>query len=237
MPFLLPALPFLMASAPIGLGLAMGGGQSKAGAASSALLQRAQEKGFQIADKSQAAGDPLLRMGQRYLPQAARYYQGILSGSPGAMQAATAAERGLIDQGFNSARSAIMAGPRGGGRTSALFQLPTQQAAANANLLYNVRPQAAQGLLQAGQTALSGGTGLYGAATQGIYGTSGAANSLLNYDLQQQAANQARNNQIGSSIYDLIQKIPTMIGGGGIGGNKVDSSIPVPRAPGSPVYA
>jgi hypothetical protein len=71
------------------------------------------------------------------------------------------------------------------------------------------------------------GSGLLNSAVQGIYGTSGAANSLLNYDLQQQAANKERGESIGGSIFDLITQIgkqPWKTGGGGgqtIGGSGV----------------
>jgi hypothetical protein len=217
MAFLAPFAGLIGSALGIG-GSLLGGGQSKQAKQSADYLGQAQQKGFQVADTAQRQAQPFFSQANQYIPQAASYYQNLLSGNRNEMDTALAPERAQTASQFRSARNSIMAAPRGGGRTSALAQLPTQEASANALGGYGVRPAAAQGLLGAGIGAGGMGSGLLNSAVQGIYGTSGAANSLLNYDLQQQAANKERGESIGGSIFDLITQIgkqPWKTGGGG----------------------
>ncbi len=215
MPF--PLIPLAMSALPLlgGLFGKKSSGPSKMGQASLDSLQQAQGKGMDLANQASMRANPLLGGGTSALGQGTDYFSDLLSGNRGRMTAAVAPELDEINTQFQGARNAIAGGPRGGGRSSALAQLPGQQASAQARLLMGIRPGAANSLLGAGQAQLGAGSSLLNAATQGLYAGTNAGKSILDYDLQAQEAKRKQSGALGGGIFDFVKGLPGIFAGGG----------------------
>jgi hypothetical protein len=156
------------------------------------------------------------------LQKPADYYGGILSGNRANMMSAMAPEITTINNQANQARHQLATmGPMGGGRASAMAQLPMQTAGQIGTMFQQARPQAAQGLLNVGNAQGNLG-GLQGsiAAQQGALGSglnTNAVSSLLNYGLGRSQQNQQAGGAFGGGIYDILNTLGRsgVFGGGG----------------------
>ena len=216
------AVPFIQAGLPLlgGLFGKKNTGPSKMGQNSLDMMQQAQGKGMDLANTASIMANPLLGGGSQSMGQGSKYFQELLSGNRGRMNAAIAPEMDEIGNQFQGARTAMFGAPRGGGRTSALAQLPGQEAAAKARFMMGIRPGAAQGLLGAGQAQLGAGSSLLNAATQGLYAGTNAGKSILDYDLQAQEAKRKQSSALGGGIFDFVKGLPGIFAGGGMGGSE-----------------
>lgn len=152
----------LMAGGTQGVGQAMDMSKQAAGA----LGPAAQTFGGLLP----AAGQAMGAYGQMAggLTPALNYYQGIMAGGPDAMMALSP-EIQQTRNAFQSAKQQLATtGPMGGGRASAMAQLPFQQGAAISNLYSQARPAAAQQLAALGQAGAGGLAGLGLGGAQGL---------------------------------------------------------------------
>lgn len=152
----------LMAGGTQGVGQAMDMSKQAAGA----LGPAAQTFGGLLP----AAGQAMGAYGQMAggLTPALNYYQGIMKGGPDAMMALSP-EIQQTQNSFQAAkRQLATTGPMGGGRASAMAQLPFQQGAAISNLYSQARPAAAQQLAALGQAGAGGLAGLGLGGAQGL---------------------------------------------------------------------
>jgi hypothetical protein len=161
------------------------------------------------------------------LQKPADYYSQILSGNRAAMMGAMAPEITTINNQANQARRQLSTlGPMGGGRASAMAQLPMQSAGQIGTMFQQARPMAAQGMLNVGNAQGNLG-GLQGsiAAQQGQLGSGLNTNALsnlmnfgqggtqtgsalLNYGLGRSQQNAQAGGQFGGGIYDILKGIP-----------------------------
>jgi len=95
--------------------------------------------------------------------QSMGYWGDILSGNKAQMAQALSPELQASNAQFQNSRNALNTfAPMGGGRASAMGQLPFQQAQTNANIIASLRPQAAQQLGQLGMGQQNFGMGQQG---------------------------------------------------------------------------
>lgn len=117
-------------------------------------------------------------------PQAQNFWSSILQGGPNASAALSPAIQQNAAAAESAKRQLATMGPMGGGRASAMAQLPFQQAQANSNLWANLLPQAATNL---GNLGMGAGTQLGNMGMSALnllgnlgLGQQGQANTLLN---------------------------------------------------------
>ena len=96
--------------------------------------------------------------------------------------------------------------PRGGGRATLMQNLPYQQLRDVQTLMQTARPQAAGGLLQAGNAAV-------GQGIQALYGSTGAGRSILESEAYRRAADRTLGQQLGTGLFSLFQATPGRGGG------------------------
>ncbi len=205
------------------------------------LQNKAAMSGLDLANANTLMGNQFLgnsandfTQANNYLTQAgstlqkpADYYGGILSGNRAAMMGAMAPEITTINNQANQAKHQLATmGPMGGGRASAMAQLPMQAAGQIGTMFQQARPQAAQGLLSVGNAQGNLG-GLQGslAAQQGQLGSGLNTNALsnllnfgqggtqtgsalLNYGLGRSEQNQKAGGAFGGGIYDILNGVP-----------------------------
>jgi len=157
---------------------------------------------------------------------AADYYNAILSGNKAQMMGAMAPEITQINNAGNAAKNQLATmGPMGGGRASALAQLPMQTAGQIGTMFQQARPAAAQGMInvgnaRAGLAGLTGqmagqqgqiGAGLASNVLGGLLNTGNQAgttgNDLLRYGLGRSQLNSQAGGQFGGGIYDILNSI------------------------------
>lgn len=152
----------LMAGGTQGVGQAMDMSRQAAGA----LGPAAQTFGGLLPAAGQAMG-AYGQMAQGLAP-ALNYYQGIMAGGPDAMMALSP-EIQQTRNSFQAAKNQLATtGPMGGGRASAMAQMPYQQGAALSNLYATARPAAAQALSSLGTAGAGGLAGLGLGGAQGL---------------------------------------------------------------------
>ena len=128
------------------------------------------------------------------------------------MMGAMAPEITTINNQANQAKNRLaMFGPMGGGRASAMAQIPMQAAGQIGTMFQQARPQAAQGMLGVGNAQANLG-GLQGnlASQQGQLGSgldTNAVNALLNYGLNRSQLNQQAGGAFGGGIYDILKTL------------------------------
>lgn len=173
-------------------------------------------------------GNNLIGMGAAGLSAPMNYYSSILSNNRGGIASALAPEISRIGQGYNTASQASASlNPRSGPGASFLADLPFQQQRDVSTLLQQARPAAAQGLGQLGSAALSGGSNVLGQATNALYGSTAAGNSILQQQQNLRQFNAQRGQQIGGGLFSMFQQyglpaltksFPGLFGGSGDGG-------------------
>jgi hypothetical protein len=148
------------------------------------------------------------------------YFQSLLSGNQAQSTAALAPNINQIQGQQNQAlQSASNLSPRGGGRSSTLFNLPFQAASQISGLYNSLRPQAAQGLESIAGMEGNMGSNLVdianrflqsGTQASGLYGSQAGQQSL-----QQQQNAQRIMNLLTTAMSKI--KLPGFGGGGGLG--------------------
>lgn len=171
----------------------------------------------QQSDKNRRQGQPLLDMqmqnakelqpwAKQFLEQGAgaqgavgNYYQKLLSGNrTDAMQAMAPEINSINSQNMGMVNASRELSPRGGMSSAQSSMIPWQNRGAVNNLLFSVRPMAAQGLGQLGGNMVSQGLGAMGLG-------SGMTNSMLNYGLQARQQNFDQGQQIGGALGGAYQ--------------------------------
>lgn len=141
------------------------------------------------------------------------YYGGLLSGDRGRTTSTLAPDINRINQSYDNVlqtQSALT--PRGGGRSALLSEAPYARQRDISTLMQQSRPQAAQGLMQAGGQAGSQGTSLMNQVLSGLSGVSAGNSGLLNYDLQSRAEQSRKNQELGEQIYGILGPILGKLG-------------------------
>jgi len=213
MPFLAPALPFLLqAGTTIGasaIANKLGGGAQTTPLQDKVFQQQleAGKLGMDTARQLLPQGQNIIKMGTGALQQPANYWSSILSGNRGLMTSALAPEISRIGQGYQTAQNASAAlMPRGGPSAEFNAELPFQQQRDISTLMQQARPQAASNLFNVGQGLGQLGQGLIGSGISSIYGATAAGRDIIQQQQQAQAAAAERGKAIGTGLFDLINK-------------------------------
>lgn len=187
----------------------------------------AQKTGLAIGNQTTPAAQNLIGMGSQAYQPVLNYWSSILSGNRGAMTSALAPEISRIGQGYQAAgQTSTALNPRGGPSAEFNAELPYAQQRDVTTLLQGARPQAATGLLNAGQQATSAGSSLLSNAVNAIYGSTAAGRDILNQQQNTKEAEAKRSASIGKGLFDLMQKygpdISSILKGGGSSGPVVN---------------
>ena len=170
-------------------------------------------------------GQNLLNMGAGTYQPVLNYWSQLLSGNRAGMTSALAPEILRIGQGYDQAArtsSALM--PRGGARADVLGQMPFNQQRDISTLFQQARPQAASGLLNAGNAAVGAGGDISNLGLNLFTGASNTGSNILQNalnalyggtaggrDILQQQQNMRnlevdRGNKMGAGIFDMFQR-------------------------------
>ena len=169
---------------------------------------------------------------QNGLGQAGSYFSNLLSGNSAATTSALAPDISRInDQNNNLLTAGSTLAPRGGGRSSQLFEQPFRAQSQISGLYNGVRPQAAQGLTQLsgvqGQLGLGEaglGTNLLNTGINALQAGTNAASAFGSSANSQKQQQNAAGMAGGLGIASLLSSIPGLVtslgaaGGGGFGG-------------------
>jgi len=157
-------------------------GGSKSKEEKELLRRQKEESEFALAESKKA------------LAPVMKYQKGILSGDRAEMLGAVEPEvRGILGQ-YDQARKAVSEfGPRGGGRTRQLSELPFQKITAVQDVLAKARPEAAKALSGIFQTLQETGT-------QGLFGA-------LRGEQASQAQSFERGQALGASVGELLNSL------------------------------
>lgn len=174
---------------------------------------------------------------------ALNYWTNVLAGGPEAALALSPEIQQIRASSEAAKRQLATTGPMGGGRASAMAQLPFQQGTAISNLYSQARPAAASALATQGIPALTGisnaynslagttnqagaaqggiGAGLSSNVFSGLLGAGNAAGNnaanLLSYGLGRSAQNQQNAAGFGGGITNILNSLPwgKWLGGSG----------------------
>lgn len=221
MPFIVPALPAIAKlGATIGTGLI---GSKLAKPSQAQTQQTAQLNNLsnealtrsrtadQLASESRKTGMSFLSRFTNQLSQPANYFQRLLSGDPTSTLSALAPQIGQMRGTQNAALTqATNLAPRGGARSSLLFDLPLSNAAQTSSLLGQSRmgaastlPQIAQQSGDVGSNFLRLGESQAGQA-QGYFGNAG---DLTMGSLKQANANQEQSYKQGQAFANMFAPV------------------------------
>lgn len=171
---------------------------------------KARQRAKDEAKKAQARQDELMKMflpygkdmlgrGKENMGLVESYWRPQLSGDRGRTMQAVAPEiNAMTDQARGSVSAARMGAPRGGASAAAGADIPRQLQSGVNNLLFSVRPQAAQNLAQLGGNQSSLGLGALG---QGA----GLTNSMLQYGLDSRQLAMQQGQALGQGLSGLTQ--------------------------------
>lgn len=215
----LAAIPAVIGASIIGGGASIAGGLLSKNKQSDAQKQQTQLQNDLLKQQQQGAqfalgqAQSLLPQSQGLYNKAIDYYSPLLSGDRKATFEATAPERLQLGRDYNANLKALQFAPRGGGRGAAMQDVDAQQQSQIANLLFSLRPQAAQNLSAiAGQLGAEG-TALYGAAS----GTNASSiNSLTNIgglNLAQKQQDATSSQALGGALFQLFTSLLKAKGG------------------------
>jgi len=155
--------------------------------------------------------------------QSMGYWGDILSGNKAQMAQALSPELQASNAQFQNSRNALNTfAPMGGGRASAMGQLPFQQAQTNANIIASLRPQAAQQLGQLGMGQQNFGMGQQGVGTSLLGLTLQSLLGQRGQDVTETGQNKALGGQLGNTLLNPFAQglAKNLIGSpGGSGGN------------------
>lgn len=194
------------------LGGWFGAGPNNSESQANNLLNYNAQAATPISQDAVSSGKTALNTGMGFLNQFSRdagtsgnYFQSLLSGNPANTTAALAPDINRIrDQNNQILQSTSMLSPRGGGRSSLLFNLPNKSASDVSGLFNSARPAAATNLAnlagEYGSTGLGAagiGTNLFntgvgalnaGTAAAGKYGELATNQQQFKYNAGVQAA-------------------------------------------------
>jgi hypothetical protein len=172
-----------------------GGGQS-ATAANGAAVAATQQ-----AQKSATAGNEAVASGEANLGAAGDSYRTALNGSQEQLQSLLGPEiNTVMSQYDNAAKTAATFGPRGGGRTATMGELPFAKAAAAGGLISKARSEAAAGLSDVGGKQSSTGASLTGQLTSQL-------GPALAPGMQQAGFNNENDKSLGAGIGKIAANI------------------------------
>jgi len=202
--------PFVQMGVRLGTGLLgnkLVGGPPGVPDAANLLAQQAAnaQYGRQIAGQLGPVAQQLLGGATESFSPVANMWSGLLRGGRGRLTNLLAPEIGEITDAYRAPTQAMAnLQPRGGARASLMAQLPYQKARDIATLFQQIRPMAAQGLLQVGQAqAQAGGAGYQNIANL-LGGSSLAAATLAQYNLDRQVERNRASEEFGGTIYDVL---------------------------------
>lgn len=226
MPFLAPFAPMIATGVGSLFGSKLIGGSGGIGKDKTKQALDAQTQsitqGNEIAAGIQPHAKNLLDLATRSYSPVADYFSSILSGNRGSAMQTLAPEAGRISDAYQAAgdtSSNLM--PRGGGRSAFFADQPFHQQRDTAGLLSTARPQAASGLLQTGNAAAGAGNSTFATILNALSGGRSGGQNLLNFDIQDKAAQYDKGKDIGKTIFDMLQQFKGGFkksgGGGGSG--------------------
>lgn len=177
------------------------------------------------------AGKPLLGQSNDLYGQAINYYKPLLSGDRQQTFNALAPERNQLANDYNQNLKTLQFAPRGGGRGAAMQDLDAKQSSAISNLLFQMRPQAANALTGIGGQLGAEGANLLNAGSGTNASTINSLSGLQNLALAQNSQGFNQSAQIGASIYQILSNPALLkalgLGSGGKGGSVSDSPITI----------
>ncbi len=148
------------------------------------------------------AGTDMLNRGNENTTSGTNFLNTILNGNQANTAAMLQPNINQIREGDqNAIQTASTLMPRGGGRSSTLFQMPFRANAQISNLFNGTRAAAAGGLAQIGQGQSGQGAGLFGIGNNALNTATGANAANMNYGLQQQGLTQ---NYVGMGLKTLF---------------------------------
>ena len=213
MPFIVPFLPAIAGGVGSLLGSKLSGGSGGVPNAKGLLADQTAsiKQGRDLASGLQPQAQSLLSGATQSYSPVANYWSSLLGGNRTSAMSALQPEVSRINEGYNqNLQAAGNLMPRGGGRSALLSQAPYERTRDITNLLQTSRPQAAQGLLQTGQAQGNQSQGLYSLILNALGGSQSGTSSLLNYDLQDRDIQYRKGKELGGTLFDLLQKIPSM---------------------------
>lgn len=145
------------------------------------------------------------------------YWSKLASGDPATMAAAAAPTMLATGKQYQAARdSASTSMPQGGYRSTALANLPFQEAAQNNTYLQQLQPQAASNLANIGSSTGALGSGLFGSVLGALSGAgsgaSGTGASLLNTNLLSNQQGMQQGQALGQGIAAIVPAIMKLFG-------------------------
>lgn len=158
-------------------------------------------------------GTSALGTGQQTTANATNFFNTLLNGNAANTNALLQPNiQQIRNANQNSIQAASTLMPRGGARSSTLFQQPFQNNAQIGNLFTGMRSNAASGLGQIGLAQQGIGAGLVNTANQPLNTAAGAQSSVLQSGLTQEQINNSLFGGIGSLAGSLLT---APLGGGG----------------------
>lgn len=201
------------------LGSKLGGGSGGVPGGTNELIGRqktAMDRILGMSTSMQPQAQGLLNQASNAYSPVIDYYGGLLSGDRGRTMSTQAPDINRINQSYdNTLQTQSALTPRGGGRASLLSEAPYARQRDITTLLQQSRPQAAQGLLQAGQAVGQQGGSLLNQIMSSLSGVSAGNQGLLNYDLQSRAEQSRKNQQLGEQIYGILGPLLGKLGNKG----------------------
>jgi len=139
-------------------------------------------------------GSSILSQGQDWLSKPASYYSGILSGKPADVAGALAPELSAASDQYEGAkRNLDQYSPAGGGRSTALAQLPFERARTQGNIISTARRDAAPELASMGSDESKMGL-------QALFNTIQQLMGRRGQNITEDTANKQLAGQLGSSV-------------------------------------
>jgi hypothetical protein len=196
-------------------------------------MQRSPEEQVALTGAQGAAGtlgktgSELVNESKPYLSNAGQYYQTLLRGDRGAMQAAVAPYAAQVTDVYRGANRALeQSGVRGAARDVQRGELNRQRASQIAGLTTGMQPQAAGALGALGTTQLQAGTPLLGQAGNIYGGLLGQGYTNRNYA---RGEGEKTGKAIGQFTYDIADAV-----GRGRNGKTKTAKTPTVQRPAIP---
>lgn len=190
------------------LGSALSGGSGGVPNVGNLLDESAKSiaQGRNIATSLEPRAKSLLGLSEESYGPVSRYYGDILSGNRGKVFASMQPDIARINEGYDANLNAVSnLLPRGGGRSAFFTEAPYRRTSDITSLLQTARPKAAEGLLNLGQTTGGQASNLFGNISGLLGGSQQGTGNLLNYNLQDRAAQYKKGQDIGATIYDVLK--------------------------------
>ena len=169
------------------------------------LMNAFAQQGAESSQEARNLGMSYLNRFSSTLGAPTNYFQSLLSGDRAATTAALAPDISRITGTTQQAlQSASTLAPRGGGRSSLLFNLPQQASAQVSGLFNTIRPEAAKGLMDIAGMQGQVGTNIFGTAPSFMAAGLQGAESLN----AAEAARRQREAGAGAGVAGFLQNLP-----------------------------